>query len=142
MNTHAREQGSASLELAVLTPVVLLVLALVIAGARIVTAHAALDTATAAAARAATLTRTAPAAQTAAQRAADHTLGQNGLRCAQRQTTVDTSGFATAPGQPGTVTVTASCTVPLADLALPGLPGRVPLSSSFASPLDPYRERT
>ncbi|WP_338600519.1 TadE/TadG family type IV pilus assembly protein [Saccharopolyspora sp. SCSIO 74807] len=141
MKSPASERGSASIELAVLTPVVLLVLAVVVAAGRLVTAHASLDTATAAAARAATLARTAPAAQAAAHRATEHTLDQYGLHCTQQKTTVDTGAFTTAPGQTATVTVTASCTVPLADLT-PGMPGSVRLSSEFASPLDPYRERT
>ena len=142
MRMREYEQGSASMELAVLTPVVLLVLALVIAAGRVVTAQATLDTATAAAARAATVARTAPAAESAAHRATSRSLEQHGLNCTQQQTTVDTGAFATTPGQTASVTVTASCTVPLADLALPGMPGTVPLSSEFTSPLDPYRERT
>ncbi|MBK0870216.1 pilus assembly protein [Saccharopolyspora sp. HNM0986] len=141
MSIPESEQGSASIELAVLTPVVLLVLALVIAGGRIVTANAALDTATTAAARAASLARTAGHAQTAARTVTDHALGEHGLHCTDQHLAVDTGGFATTPGHTGTVTVRTSCTVPLAELSLPGLPGSVALTSEFASPLDPYRER-
>ena len=135
------ETGSASIELAVLTPVVLLMFTLMIAGGRLVNAHSALDTATNAAARAASLTRTAPAAHTAADRVTDHTLTQHHLHCTDRQLDLDTSGFNAALGEPGSVTLHTHCSVPLAELTLPGLPGSVPLASEFASPTDPYRER-
>ncbi|MGW0891507.1 TadE/TadG family type IV pilus assembly protein [Saccharopolyspora sp. NPDC002578] len=135
------DEGSASVELAVLTPIVLVVLAVVIAGGRIVGAHAALDTATTAAARAASLARTGTTAHAAATTTARDTLGQHGLHCTQQILDIDTAGFTAPVGQPGTVSVRTSCTVPLADLALPGLPGAVPLHSEFTSPLDPFRGR-
>ncbi|MCA1192878.1 TadE/TadG family type IV pilus assembly protein [Saccharopolyspora sp. 6V] len=136
------EEGSASVELAVLTPVVLVVLAVVIAGGRIVGAHAALDTATTAAARAASLARTAPAAHAAASTTARDTLAQEGLHCGQQALAVDTSGFDVPLGRTGSVAVRASCTVALADLALPAMPGSIPLHTEFTSPLDPFRGRT
>lgn len=136
------DNGSASVEVAVLTPMVLLVLVLVLAGGRIVTAHAALDTATTSAARAASIARTASAAQQQATATAEAALREHGVHCAQRQVAVDSSGFARPTGQPGTVAVHAACAVLLADLALPGMPGSIPLRSNAASPLDPYRERT
>jgi hypothetical protein len=34
-----------------------------------------------------------------------------------------------------------TCTVRLADLLVPGLPGSRTLTSTFVSPLDPYRSR-
>jgi hypothetical protein len=34
-----------------------------------------------------------------------------------------------------------TCTVPLANLALPGLPGTARLKGTFTSPLDIYRSR-
>ncbi len=37
------------------------------------------------------------------------------------------------------VTVTARCRYPLGDLGLPGVPGRVDVSSTFTSPVDPNR---
>ncbi|GAB2677270.1 pilus assembly protein [Saccharopolyspora gloriosae] len=136
------DEGSASVELAVLTPVVLVVLAVVIAGGRIVTAHAALDTATTAAARAASLARTATAAHAAATTTARDTLAQEDVHCAQPSLHIDTGAFNTAPGTAGAVVVRASCTVALADLALPTMPGNIPLHSEFTSPIDPFRGRT
>ncbi|GAA4869945.1 TadE/TadG family type IV pilus assembly protein [Saccharopolyspora cebuensis] len=141
--THGEaDEGSASVELAVLTPVVLAVLALMVAAGRIVTAHAALDTATAAAARATSLARTAPAAHTTASTVATQTVHDQGLHCQHTQLAVDTSGLTTPVGQTGTVSVDLTCTVALADLALPGMPGTVDLHSAFASPVDPYRGRS
>lgn len=141
MTTNISEHGSASVEAAVLTPVVLLVLVLVVAGGRVVTAHAALDTAATNAARAASIARTAPAAQQRATTTAEAALAERGLHCTRRHVSVDSSGFDGPLGQPGTVSVRASCTVALADLALPGTPGSIPLDAEAASPLDPYRER-
>ncbi|WP_243793808.1 TadE/TadG family type IV pilus assembly protein [Saccharopolyspora gloriosae] len=136
------DAGSASVELAVLTPMVLVMLAVVIAGGRIVGAHAALDTATTAAARAASLARTTPAAHAAATTTARDTLAQEDVHCGQQSLDVDTGAFNTAPGTSGAVVVRASCTVALDDLALPAMPGSIPLHSEFTSPLDPFRGRT
>ncbi|WP_263249583.1 TadE/TadG family type IV pilus assembly protein [Saccharopolyspora rosea] len=136
------DNGSASIEVAVLTPMVLLVLVLVVAGGRVVTAHAALDTATTSAARAASIARTAPAAQQQATATAEAALREQGVHCAQQQVSVDSIGFDRPIGQPGTVAVHAACAVLLADLTLPLMPGSIPLRSHAASPLDPYRERT
>ena len=142
-NTHygqrPSERGSATVELAVITPLVLLVLGLLISGGRMVTAHASLDAASTAAARAASLAR-APAAATTAARATDAaTLDQQGLTCTGHALQADTSAFTTGPGVGGQVTVTSHCSVALADLLVPGLPGSVPLTSHAASPLDPFR---
>ncbi len=135
----ASERGSATVELAVLTPLVLLVLALLIAGGRIVTAHSNLDAATTAAARAASLARTPAAATSAAHATGAATLAQHGLNCHDTSLQPDTVALATGPGVGGQVTVTSRCSVALADLLAPGLPGRLPLASQAASPLDPYR---
>ena len=135
------DTGSTSVEVAVLTPVVLLVLALLVAGGRIVTAHAAVDTAATTAARAASIARTAPAAQQHAATTAEAGLREHALHCAHHEVTLDSSGFDQPAGRPGTVVVHAACTVALADLALPGMPGSIPLQAQAASPLDPYRER-
>ncbi len=135
------EEGSATVELAVITPLVLLVLALLIAGGRIVTAHANLDTASIAAARAASLARTPAAATHAAHSTNAATLHQQGLSCRGNALQADTSALSRGLGMGGQVTVTSRCTVALADLLAPGLPGSLPLSSEAASPLDPYRSK-
>ncbi|QGK70298.1 pilus assembly protein [Allosaccharopolyspora coralli] len=140
--TAREDTGATSIELAVLTPVVLLVLALVIAGARIVTAHAALDHAVTAAARSASLARSPTTAVSTARDTALHGLADQALHCHGHTTQVDTSGFGTRAGTTGRVTVTLDCPVPLGDLLLPGIPGVIELSTSFTSTVDPFRGRT
>lgn len=136
------DRGSATVELAILTPFVLLVLTLLIAGGRVVTAQTSLDAATSAAARAASLARTPTTAQNAAQSTGTATLAQHGLTCTNTALQADTTALTTGPGIGGQVAVTGHCRVALADLLAPGLPGSVPLSADFASPRDPYRTST
>lgn len=136
---HDRERGSTAVELAVLTPLVLLLLGLMVAGGRLVTAHAHVDEAATTAARAATLARSPSAAQTAATQAGQQTLSQQGLHCQASQIQIDTRRFTAPLGQAGQVRVTAACTVSLADLLVPGLPGTVRIATDFASPTDPFR---
>lgn len=143
MNPNPRrtqENGSTSIELAVLTPVLLLLLALIIAGARIVSGHAAINTATMNAARAASLARSPAAAETAATSIGHQALEQRGLHCDPGRLHSDTSGFRAPIGQAGHVTVAASCQVPLSSLLAPGFPGHVPLHAMFTSSVDPFRE--
>lgn len=134
-----REQGSTAAELAVLAPLVLLVLGLMVAGGRLVTTHAHVDSAATAAARAATLARTPAAAQAAATHTVHQALTQQGLHCQPSRTQADTSRFTAGPGQAGQVRVTTTCTVLLGDLLVPGLPGTVPISTNFTSATDPFR---
>ncbi|MGW5789236.1 TadE/TadG family type IV pilus assembly protein [Saccharopolyspora sp. NPDC003752] len=143
MNHHRRDAGSASVELAVLTPMLLALLVLVIAAGRVVSADNALEHATTAAARSASLARTPTAAHTAAADTGTHAMAEQHLACAKTRLHVDTSMFGNRAGQPGRVTVTLSCAVRLSDLTgLPGLPGTIALQARFASPVDPYRTRS
>ncbi|WP_034274358.1 TadE/TadG family type IV pilus assembly protein [Haloechinothrix halophila] len=135
---ECREGGSVSVQLAILVPVVLLVGLLVVAAGRLHAAQQALDHAAAAAARDASLARTASAATVAATSTANRMLAQRNIRCATSSVTVDASEFGARPGTLGLVRVTVRCTVPLADLALP-FGGGKQLAATFASPLDPFR---
>ena len=139
--TLDRERGSATLELAVLAPALLLLLGLVVAAGRVVVAGGAVEEAARDAARQASIARDAATAGSAARSAAQETLAQQGLRCTGLDVTVDTRGFATPVGQPGEISTAITCTVPLSDLAVTGLPGSTTLHASFTSPLDRYRER-
>lgn len=132
--------GSAALELIILAPVLLGLLGLVIAAGRTTIAQGAVDAAARDAARQASISLTPAAAQAAGQASAQAALQSDGLDCVP-VVVIDTSQFATLPGQPARVTATVSCTVPLANLALPGLPGSVRLQGTFSSPLDVYRSR-
>jgi Flp pilus assembly protein TadG len=137
--TWRNDTGSFTLELTVLAPALLALLALVVAAGRIEIAGGAIDGAARDAARAASLARTAPAAQAAAQSTARASLISQHLNCRALTVTVDTHGFASSLGTPSAVRVQVSCDVALSDVALPGLPGSRHLQASFTSPLDPYR---
>lgn len=136
------EQGSAALEAAVAVPAFMLFVGLIILGGRIATAHQALESAAADAARTASLARTAHDAEGAAQEAAETSLVNQQLACLEVDVTVDTSGFAVAIGRDASVAVTVECRLDLGDLAVPGVPGSRILRSHMSSPLDTWRERS
>ncbi len=135
------ERGSATLELAIITPALLLLLSLVIAAGRIEVAAGAVEQAASAAARDASIARTGSAARTVATGTARDSLRSQGITCGVLDVAVDTAGFSVAPGMPAQVQVSVACTVPLSDLAVPGLPGTRTLKAHMASPLDRYRSR-
>jgi Flp pilus assembly protein TadG len=136
-----RDDGNAALELVVLAPVILFLLGLMIAAGRTSIAREAMDAAARDAARQASISLTPGAAKAAALASAQEALSQDGLDC-HPLVTVDTRGFNPATvGHPAQVTATVQCRVPLADLVVPGMPGSRLLTSTFTSPLDPFRER-
>ncbi len=135
-----RDHGTAALELVVLAPVLLGLVGLVIAAGRTSIAQACVAAAARDAARQASIALTPEAAQAAAIASARAELRADGLDC-EPVVRIDTAGFGVPPGQPAAVSATVTCTVPLADLALPGLPGQHTLTATFASPLDVYRAR-
>lgn len=136
------ERGSAALELVILAPVLLALLGLVIAAGRVTIARGAVHAAARDAARQASISLTPAAATAAGTASARAALAQDHLDCSP-DVTIDTSSFTAAPaGQAAPpVQATVTCTVPLSDVGLPGLPGTVQLKGQFASPLDIYRSR-
>lgn len=137
---YRADDGNAALELVILAPVLLGLLVLVIAAGRVAIAQSAVNAAARDAARQASISLTPAAAEAAARESARALLRSDGLDCIPVVVT-DTSQFGIPPGHPAAVTATVSCTVALADLALPGLPGGVRLQAVFTSPLDIYRSR-
>ena len=135
------DQGSLTLELAILGPALLLLLGLVIAAGRIAVSGGAIEAAARDAARQASISRGPDAATAGARAAALDTLAEQDLRCVTMTVRVDTAAFTAPVGAPAQVTARVSCVVALTDLAVPGLPGTKTLRASFASPLDSYRER-
>jgi Flp pilus assembly protein TadG len=107
------------------------------------------------AARAASISRDADSARSAAQAAAAQQLDWQRLNCVAPPTlgfTGSVNGSATsfdaaysaAPGEPAAVTVQVTCTVSFADIhlsSLPGMPAGRTVSARFTSPLDSYRSR-
>ncbi len=136
----ARERGSAALELVIIAPGLLLVLAVLIFAGRVAIAQQSVDSAAADAARSASISRTQDAAGGAARTAASSSLANQGLRCLTTGTSVDTSGFASPVGTPAFVTATVTCTVNLSDLGAP-IPGTRTVTGTVRSPLDTYRTR-
>lgn len=137
---RACERGSSSLELAIIAPVLLALIALVVMGGRFAMASTAITGVAGAAARDASLARNPLAARVAATSTALATLADQNLHCQGGPTVrVDTSGFAAAAGMPASVGVEVTCVVVVNGLGVPGLPSTRSLTERAVSPLDPYR---
>ena len=137
----SRERGSVSVEVAVLTPALVVMVVLLIVAGRVQLAGGAVENAAAAAARAASLQRSPAAARRVADDVARQTLAEQHLDCQLTTVRLDTSGYAVPAGQAATVQVEVSCVVRLADVGLPGMPGAKTMRYTATSPLDPYRAR-
>jgi Flp pilus assembly protein TadG len=135
------DRGAAATELALLAPVFVVLLGVMMAGGRMWLARSAVAEAAGAAARAATLQRSASEAEAMAVRVLDSNLADAAIVCLDRVVTVDTSGFAVPAGSPAAVTVRVRCSVSLSDVLVPGLPGAVDASGVGTSPLDTFRGR-
>lgn len=133
------ERGAAAVEIALLAPLVLLVVAVMVGGVRVWFARAAVTDAAQSGARAASIERAAPVARSKGQAMAMR--GLTGVPCASRSVTVDVSGFAIAVGQPASIRADVTCAVDLADLVGFGIPGSLTVEASAVSPLDTYRRR-
>ncbi len=137
-----RESGSYALEMAVSAPIILILIAVLIATGRVSRANTSVDQAAYSAARAASIARAPGQATTDARAAAATVLGQQGTTCpGGLSVTVNTAGFNLDPGTPAQVSAAVSCTVTLGDLAIPGLGGSRTLQATAVSALDTYRSR-
>lgn len=136
-----RDRGAAAVEFVVLVPVLVLLTGLVAGGARVWHARSAVDHIASAAARAVSLARSPGEAKRDATRIAAGQADQEGVRCHPLTVDVDARGLATRPGTPANASITATCTVPLADMLVPGWPGSLRVRASASSVIDPYRER-
>ena len=129
------ERGAVATELVLLTPLLILLLLFVVALGRLAGARINVDGAAAQAARAASIASTPGEATAAAQQAATAALGADRVTCATLQVATNTARF--APG--GSVAVTVTCAVSLADLTGLRLPVTESVSSTAASVVDTYR---
>jgi hypothetical protein len=134
------DRGSESVELAILLPIGILVLALLVVGARIALAGDRISGVAGIAARDASIARTSASAQTVATNSATQALASDNVHCTNIQVTVDTSGFNAPPGTNASITVNVWCTVDLSDIAVKGMPGSKTLHDVATSPLDPARD--
>ena len=131
----ARERGSATAELVLLTPLLILFVLFVVGLGRLAHARALVGAAAAQAARAAALQYLSPGrAAAAGQQTATDALASAGVACASQNTTVDTGND--RPG--GTITVTLSCRVDLSAVTAAGFPGSTTLTATFTAPVDTY----
>lgn len=107
-----RQTGSATLELAIVSPALILTLLL------------AIEAAARDAARQASIARDPAAARTQATTSAQTTLHAQHIDC------------------PATITAHLTCPLHLSDIAAPGFPGTETITAQFTSPIDPYRARS
>jgi Flp pilus assembly protein TadG len=135
------ERGNVTVEAILAIAAIVMVLLLGVAAGRVTIAGAAVETAARDAARQASIARTASAARTDAESSARESLASQSMSCTALKVTISTKGFSRPVGEAADVSATVSCTVPLADVAFPGLPGSVERRATFTSPLDPYRSR-
>lgn len=133
------DHGSMTLELAILAPALLLLLAGLILAGRVETTSAAVEHAARVAARDASLARTPEVAHATAVTSAAREL--TSTACVSSDVTVDTSGFSAPVGTDGRIAITLTCVIPVADLAIPGIPGTHTLTAQATSPIDRYRSR-
>lgn len=136
---NAAERGSATIELAVLAPGLLLLFALLAFAGRHAIADGVVEQAAADAARAASLQRNAALGAEAAHDVARSSLSGQGLSCLRLDIEADLSALTAGPGQPGRVEVTVTCALKVADLPLP-IPATT-ITAAAVSPVDTYRER-
>jgi len=135
------ERGSASLELAVLVPALVVVLGLLVGGGRLWFARTTVAEAAQSAARSASLARSADRARAEGRSAGEQSLSTAGLVCLHQDTAVDARAFGVPVGTPASITATITCVVPFSDLLLPGMPGTLRLTEVGTSALDTYRTR-
>ena len=132
------EMGSATAELVILTPLLILFLLLVVAFGRLSGARLDVNGAAAQAARAASIARDPATATADASQTATAALASQHLTCAHLSVAVDTTQF--TPG--GDVAVTVTCSVDLSTLTGLHVPASETLSHRFVEPIDRYRSTT
>ena len=131
----SHERGSATAELVLLTPLLILFVLFIVGLGRLAHARALVGDATAQAARAATLHYQNPAQATQiAQQTAAEALRSAGLACAAQTTRVETANDHSG----GTITVALTCRVDLSTVTMAGFPGSDTLTASFTSSVDKY----
>lgn len=143
MRRPRSERGAVTIEFVVLLPLLMLIMAAVIGGARVWWARSTVTQLADSAARQASISRTASQAQTSAAQLVHDDAVQSDVRCVSGwpTLTLDTSGYGVPVGQPAEVRAHVECDVPLSDVLLPGLPGSLIVQGDAVSPLDRFRAR-
>lgn len=138
---HDEDRGSAAIEAVIAVTAFGLFISMTVAGGRVALGRQGVETAANDAARAASIARTSSEASADARTAAIGSLNDQDIKCTTTSVQVDTSGFSAPIGTTAQVTATVSCTVKLADLAVPGMPGSRTITETVSSPIDALRER-
>lgn len=131
------ESGAMAIELVILAPILLLILALIYGYGRASNVSGLLDAGARAAARTATQERSLEGARSASLETMRQTIEDQAPPDCVRSLTTDVEVADFGPGSP--VTVDFSCTYPLS-WALPGAPGTLTAHAEFTSVLDINRE--
>ncbi len=129
------EDGSASVEMVLLTPALLVLLLLVVGGGRLAGTRGQVDAAARDAARAGTVARSPGDARRDALEAARTRLDTGSVGCRALTVAVDTDGFRAG----GQVVTTVTCTVDLGDLTFLGVPGTRTVTATAVEPVDTFR---
>ncbi|MGF7238104.1 MAG: TadE/TadG family type IV pilus assembly protein [Frankia sp.] len=125
-----------ALELAIIAPALLAVIALILSYGRYSQVTGLLESAARDGARAATQSRSLPEARQRLDAITADTLRRAAPSCRDSASDqIDSPAFQAGDD----VTVTVSCTVSYSDLGIWGAPGSTTVRRSFVSPLDPYR---
>lgn len=137
------DRGAIAIEFVVLFPLLGLLLAVVVAGARLWWVRTSVAQLAASAARQASIARSVPDAQASAAALVRSDARQTGIVCVEGSPvlTLDLSGFGRPVGTPATVTARVRCTVPLSDVLLPIPGGSIVVESVATSTLDRFRTR-
>ncbi len=135
INHSPCDDGSLTVELVALTPVLFLLALIMVVFGRVTEAHQqVVESSRAAAQIASVLPNAAEAESAAAQAVSTGDLDRDHF-CPAPQVITDVSHFVAG----GYVTVTVVCRVNLSDLSVPGVPGGTTVRASSTAPIDPYR---
>ncbi|PID98422.1 MAG: pilus assembly protein TadE [Actinomycetales bacterium] len=139
MANSTKTRGHIAVEAAILLPGLIALLAFAILLSRIQEANQTVEQAANMAARAASISRNVASANKSANQVANTILADS--NCLKTSVVIDANGLLLPVGVPAVAKVTATCTISLADLGIPGVPGELSLEASSSSPIDAYRER-
>jgi Flp pilus assembly protein TadG len=136
MNRVRSSDGSAPIELLVMTPVIVILVGLAVFAGRVGTIRQDVISASRDSARAAAARQFAAPAASDGQAAAERTLASRNVSCRSLEVDVDTGDL--VPG--GAVTATVTCDVDLSDVtSMLGLPGSVTIEADSTVVIDRYR---
>jgi len=135
MSTDDHTRGSMTIELVVLTPVIVLFVLVALAMGRFELAREQVVSAARAGAEAASVVPVAGDAQSEALSVVVPDVSSQAHTCTQVSVVADISHF--TPG--GFVRVVVSCQIEFADLFVPGFPGHEAVQATVIAPIDPFR---